>query len=144
MTVYVDNMYLYPLGRFGRMKMSHLIADTEAELHAMASAIGVARKWYQGDHYDICISMRRHALELGARGITLKQCAMMCANRRVNGSLGDPETAEQMWRDQQKERGAEIRASLGGIAAALGVPPEMLAEDLSSINYSTARHGRKA
>jgi hypothetical protein len=30
----------------------HMIADTEAELHAMAARIGVARRWCQGDHYD--------------------------------------------------------------------------------------------
>lgn len=71
MTVYVDDMYLYPMGRFGRMKMSHMIADTEEELHQMAAKIGVARKWYQGDHYDISISRRSIALDLGAKAVTM-------------------------------------------------------------------------
>ena len=47
MTVYVDDMYRYPMGRYGRMKMSHLVADSEAELLAMADKIGLARRWIQ-------------------------------------------------------------------------------------------------
>ena len=46
--------------------MCHLIADTDAELHAMARTIGVARRWYQGDHYDICLSKRAAAVAAGA------------------------------------------------------------------------------
>lgn len=73
MTVYVDDMYLYPMGKFRRMKMSHMIADNEDELHAMADRIGVARRWYQGDHYDICKSKRSLALKNGAIPITVKE-----------------------------------------------------------------------
>lgn len=75
MTVYVDDMYRYPMGRFRRMKMSHMIADTEEELHAMAARIGVARRWYQGDHYDICMSKRQQAVAAGAVEITLRELA---------------------------------------------------------------------
>ena len=82
MSVYVDDMYLYPTGKFGRMKMSHMIADTEVELHEMAARIGVARKWYQGDHYDVCCSKRRRAITLGAEAITWRETAQMICNRR--------------------------------------------------------------
>ena len=97
--VYVDDMYRYPLGRFGRMKMSHLIADTDEELHAMAARIGVARRWWQspektsGSHYDIAMSMREAAIRHGAVAITLKECAAMNARRRATGELGQPEDA---------------------------------------------------
>lgn len=59
MTVYVDNMR----APYGRMLMCHMIADTVDELHRMADRIGVARRWYQGDHYDICLAKKkdRHA-----------------------------------------------------------------------------------
>ena len=40
------------------------------ELHAMAERIGVARKWYQGDHYDICLAKRAKAVAVGAIGLT--------------------------------------------------------------------------
>ena len=94
MTVYVDDMCDYPMGRFRRMKMSHMIADTEDELHVMAQTIGVHRKWYQGDHYDIAKSKRALALGYGAVAITWRQAGAMMAVRRFwNDDLGDPETA---------------------------------------------------
>lgn len=102
MTVYVDDMHRYPAGRFGRMKMSHMIADSDEELHAMAARIGVARKWFQGDHYDIALSKRDLAVGYGAREITWRQCGMMVAVRRRTGRLPQPETAE-------KERAALVR-----------------------------------
>lgn len=73
MAVYVDDMHESPMGRYGRMKMSHMGADTEEELHAMADKIGVQRKWYQGDHYDICLSKRNKAVKLGAIEITMRE-----------------------------------------------------------------------
>lgn len=93
MTVYVDDMYKHPLGEFGRMKMSHMIADTEEELHEMADKIGVARRWYQGDHYDICLSKRAKAVEKGAVEITLRQlaCYSFCLNRGIKTT---PEEAQ--------------------------------------------------
>jgi hypothetical protein len=89
MAVYVDDMR----ANFGRMIMCHMIADTEAELHAMADRIGVARKWYQGDHYDIALSKRAKAVEFGAREITWKQCGCMVALRKRGQDMGAPDTA---------------------------------------------------
>jgi hypothetical protein len=48
MSVYVDDMRAPYRG----MIMCHMIADTDEELNAMASAIGMQRGWFQGDHYD--------------------------------------------------------------------------------------------
>lgn len=95
MTVYVDDMCDSPIGRYGRMKMSHLLADTDEELHAMADRIGVARKWWQApprhsSHYDIAKSKRALAIEYGAVPITLRQAARMSATRRRTGVLGLP------------------------------------------------------
>lgn len=93
MTVYVDDMHEHAIGRFGRMKMSHMIADTEEELHAMADRIGVQRRWYQGDHYDIAKSKRWLAIAEGARPITLKQLAAMMWFRRRGKTMPGPEFA---------------------------------------------------
>jgi hypothetical protein len=90
-TVYVDDMYRFPMGQFGRMKMSHMIADTETELHAMAAAIGVNRRWYQGDHYDVSMSMRDAAIARGAVPIPLRILARMCVVRRKTGKLPSPD-----------------------------------------------------
>lgn len=96
MAVYVDDMKAEyrPAHRPGATYvMSHMIADTEEELHAMAAKIGVARKWYQGDHYDITQSKRALAIKQGARSITLRQLSCMAALRRRGLPMGDPETA---------------------------------------------------
>jgi len=69
--VYVDDMFAPYRG----MKMSHMLADTEEELHAMADSIGVNRKWYQGDHYDVCLSKRAAAVRLGAIEVTMREIA---------------------------------------------------------------------
>lgn len=106
MTVYVDDMSNYPMGKFRRMKMSHMIATTEAELHAMADAIGVNRKWYQGDHYDICLSKKKEALKLGAVLVSLRQLAALSYLQKFGHAMGDPETAvERMLACKEAKRG---------------------------------------
>lgn len=80
MAVYVDDMWRVPMGRFGRMKMSHMVADTEEELHGMAERLGL-RKWFQnaasGAHYDISMSKRGEAVKFGAVEITMRELALM-------------------------------------------------------------------
>jgi len=79
MAVYVDDMRV----TFGRMVMCHMMADTPAELHDMADKIGVARKWFQGDHYDIALSKRVLAVQLGAEQITLREMAQIRKKHRA-------------------------------------------------------------
>lgn len=66
MAVYVDAA-AHP---FGRMMMCHMMADTPAELRAMAERIGVAVRWFQCDasvpHFDIAKSKRALAVAAGA------------------------------------------------------------------------------
>ena len=95
MPVYVDDMQ----AKYGRMVMCHMIADTDLELHAMASHIGVARRWHQApplhrSHYDICRSKKELAIAAGAIPITWRQTAMMTARRHATGELGTPAEAE--------------------------------------------------
>lgn len=97
MTVYVDDMYRHPMGKFRRMKMSHMIADTEDELHVMASRIDVARKCYQGDHYDVAMSKRELAIQYGAVAITLRELAALSALRRAGQPMGAPGTAHRRY-----------------------------------------------
>lgn len=70
MAVYVDNMD----AGYGRMKMCHMFADSDAELLSMADRIGVQRKWHQypgtiKSHFDICLSKKAMAIQLGAAEI---------------------------------------------------------------------------
>lgn len=82
MTVYVDDTYKLALGLFRRMKMSHMIADTTAELHEFAKRLGLKRSWFQRDHYDVSMSVRTRAIALGAKEITFRECGLMTINRR--------------------------------------------------------------
>jgi hypothetical protein len=106
-TVYVDDMQ----ARFSRMVMCHMLADTDAELHAMADRIGVARRWHQAppchhSHYDIAQTKPSAAVKAGAVAITWRQAAAMCARRRVTGQLGAPTDAEAWLRGFHQQRRA--------------------------------------
>ena len=71
MAVYVDDMQRpAKVGRFNAV-WSHLLADTDDELHAFAARLGLKRAWHQHpgtplSHYDVTESKRRQAIRLGA------------------------------------------------------------------------------
>ena len=56
--------------KYGRMIMSHMVADSLDELHEMADKIGVNRRHFQDKpnkpHYDICKANKKKVIELGA------------------------------------------------------------------------------
>ncbi len=81
------------------MIMCHMIADTEVELHAMANRIGVARRWYQENHYDICLNKKMVAVQLGAIEISQRQCGCMVMKQRKTESLGKPDKAVEWVRN---------------------------------------------
>lgn len=67
MPVYVDKAKI----PYRRMLMSHMLADTLPELHAMADRIGLARLHFQVSnggvpHYDVCQTYRDKAISAGA------------------------------------------------------------------------------
>ena len=106
MTVYVDDMR----APFRRMVMCHMIADGDGELHDMADRIGVARRWYQGDHYDICLAKRELAVAAGAVEITWRQCGAMDYLRKRGEPMGDPATAVERMLAVMGERKAAREA----------------------------------
>ena len=69
MAVYVDD---YKASYRG-MVMCHMLADSDEELRAMADKIGVAQRWHQGDHFDICLSKRALAVKHGALEVTARE-----------------------------------------------------------------------
>lgn len=100
MAVYVDDMR----APFGRMIMCHMLADSTEELLSMADRIGVARRHIQHpgtwrEHFDIALSKRARAIELGAIPITWRQAGAMEARRRGTGEMGDPATAVEWLRE---------------------------------------------
>ena len=109
MAVYVDDMEASYRG----MKMCHMLGNSEAELHAMADLIGVNRRWYQGDHYDICLTKRALAVKAGAIEITYRQCGAMAARRKRTGSLGTPKDAIRWIKEFHRARRAAQETSNG-------------------------------
>lgn len=108
MTVYVDDMD----AEYRGMRMFHMIADTDEELHDMAGRIGVARWHFQKAgtpqrHYDICLSKRKLAVIAGAIEITWRQTGAMTRRRRFTNELGSPAEAEQWQADRVSDRRAQ-------------------------------------
>ena len=55
-------------------RWSHLVSDVSYdELHVFAAALGVPRRAFQGDHYDIPASLREPALALGAQAVPARE-----------------------------------------------------------------------
>jgi hypothetical protein len=81
-SVYVDDAR----HRFGRMIMCHMVADSIAELHSMAAAIGMRREWFQPrsfPHYDVCLMRRAKALALGAVELDRRALGRFIRSRRA-------------------------------------------------------------
>ena len=88
MPVYVDNYGELTGRNFGRMKMSHMMADSMQELLEMCDKIGVNRKWIQyagteKEHFDICLSKRKKAIQFGAVELTIREMSDFFKKRRV-------------------------------------------------------------
>lgn len=82
MAIYVDQGKI----PYRSMLMSHMLADSLDELHAMAGRIGLRREWFQADgtpHYDLCQAKRRLAIQLGAIEITRRQTVSLIRQLRA-------------------------------------------------------------
>ncbi|MEP6760082.1 MAG: DUF4031 domain-containing protein [Sporichthyaceae bacterium] len=67
MTVLVDE----PIWPFRDRLWCHLVSDTSYdELHALAEALGIPRRAFQGDHYDLPAGLRDDAIALGAQAVS--------------------------------------------------------------------------
>jgi hypothetical protein len=51
-------------------RWAHLVSDASFdELHEFAARLGLERRWFQGDHYDIPADYRDQAIALGAEAV---------------------------------------------------------------------------
>jgi hypothetical protein len=86
-SVYVDDA-VHP---WRGQRWAHLMADTLAELHAMAAQLGIPPRAFQnkasGAHYDVTAELRAQALALGAvaisRHVDRAQVKAVIANARA-------------------------------------------------------------
>jgi hypothetical protein len=78
------------------MVKCHMLADSTAELLAMADRIGVDRKHLQDagtyrEHFDICLTKRSAAVAAGALEVSMPTMGRIIRDRRdgVRGKVSD-------------------------------------------------------
>ena len=94
MAVYVDDAVTLWRGQ----RWAHLMADTLAELHACAAAIGLPRRAFQdrrsGAHYDVTAALREEAIAWGAVPVSRHRDRVLLraviAQARRQGRRDDP------------------------------------------------------
>jgi uncharacterized protein (DUF433 family) len=121
LTVYVDDMK----ARYRSLIMSHMIADTVDELHRMADRIGVARRWFQGDHYDIAQSKRVLAVAAGAVEITMREAGIMAGVQRRTGRLPKPDEVPEL----RKQLAARVRSQVTKMEEVMGSASKVVSND---------------
>jgi hypothetical protein len=79
-------------------RWSHLVADTDDELHDFAVRLGMRREWFQHKesrphqaHYDVPERARRDALDLGAIPVSWRQVGAMMRRRRTGTTTDSAE-----------------------------------------------------
>ena len=101
MAVLVDPLREYPDSGLPFRHWSHLVSDTSfEELHVFAAQLGIPRRFFQGDHYDLPEHLRLRALELGAAPVGTRELIA-----RMAGSRGD--------RARRRARAAGRRTAAG-------------------------------
>lgn len=56
------------------LRWAHLVSDVSyEELHAFAARLGIPRRAFQGDHYDVPADLRVAALTLGASAVDSRE-----------------------------------------------------------------------
>lgn len=84
MPVYIDDSR----NRLNGLVMSHMIADSRAELLLMAEKLGLCPEWIQKagtyqEHFDVCQSKKATAVrKFGAKAITKRELVSMLLKRR--------------------------------------------------------------
>ena len=87
MTVYVDDMLMQATVGRVTSRWSHLMADTDDELHEFAARLGMRRSWAQfpgtpKSHYDLTEGKRWQAIRLGAVQITWMEADRQFTQRK--------------------------------------------------------------
>jgi hypothetical protein len=68
-------VYIDPLTAYGhkRKRYSHMVADSEEELHAFAERMKLGRHWFHNsDHYDVSEDFYERAIAMGAILVTTR------------------------------------------------------------------------
>jgi hypothetical protein len=85
MAVMVDPLRAYPDAGLPFTRWCHMAADSGLdELHDFAARLGIPRRAFQRDHYDLPAHVRSHAVALGAEEVSTREFI-----ERMAGARGD-------------------------------------------------------
>jgi len=83
MAVLVDPLREYPDTGLPFRHWCHLVSDSGfEELHAFAAQLGIPRRFFQDDHYDLPGHLRASALALGATPVSTRELLARMAGPR--------------------------------------------------------------
>lgn len=127
--IYVDDME----SDYGRMKLSHMFSDVGLdELHAMADAIGLPRRWFQDKrslpHYDVCLSKRAAAVARGAVLLRYGGPEWRAAYQRAKLAMLHPADAAEMQKFQEYMRDRKLLRDAKAAGQPCPLTPERKAE----------------
>jgi hypothetical protein len=81
--VLVDELREYPDVALPWTRWCHMVSDASFdELHGFAARLGIPRRRFQGDHYDLHPALRARAVELGAEEVTVGDLVLRMAGPR--------------------------------------------------------------
>ena len=87
MACYVDSVRSYPGSGLRYSEFCHLLADSRAELHAMADSLGIPPRFFQDHpwrwHHDLPAHLRDRAVELGAMEVGMHEVGALLRRRRA-------------------------------------------------------------
>jgi len=70
---------------------AHLVSDSSYdELHAFAAALGIPRRAFQGDHYDVPVAVREQAIALGAEPVPARELLARLTKAGLRRPRGRP------------------------------------------------------
>jgi hypothetical protein len=99
MAVMVDPLREYLDTGLPFTRWCHMAADEGFdELHAFAARLGIPRRRFQGDHYDLPPHLRERAVELGAQEVSARELT-----GRMAGPRGDRVRARRAERARSKD-----------------------------------------
>ncbi|MFM7409391.1 MAG: DUF4031 domain-containing protein [Actinomycetota bacterium] len=99
---------------FRDRKWCHMVSDTSYdELHEIAAVLGIPRRGFQGDHYDLPEEYRDRAIALGATAVGSRELLTRLrdaglrvspARRRAAGTTLPPDlrTGHQPWQNHAR------------------------------------------
>jgi len=82
MAVMVDPLRHYPDTGLPFDRWCHMTAEDFGELHAFADRLGIPRRFFQGDHYDLPPHARERAVALGAQEVSTRELVLRMAGPR--------------------------------------------------------------